>query len=63
MLSDGQISDVEFNWILREVEQYHSLKNSLRKEITSEGVGVEAIKQQIKSEYLKKLGSLVSIRN
>ena len=29
----------------------------------SEGVDVEAIKQQIKDEYQKKLGSLVNIRN
>ena len=62
-LNDGQISDVEFNLILREVEQYHSLKNGLRKEMKSEGVDVEAIKQQIKDEYQKKLGSLVNIRN
>ena len=62
-MNDGQISDVEFNLILREVEQYHSLKNGLRKEMKSEGVDVEAIKQQIKDEYQKKLGSLVNIRN
>ena len=62
-LNDGQISDVEFNLILREVEQYNVLKNGLRKEMKSEGVDVEAIKQQIKDEYQKKLGSLVNIRN
>ena len=62
-LNDGQISDVEFNLILREVEQYNVLKNGRRKEVKSEGVDVEAIKQQIKGEYQKKLGSLVNIRN
>ena len=61
-LNDGQISDAEFNFILREVEQYHSLMNGLRKEMTSEGVDIEAIKQQRKNEYQKKLGSLVNIR-
>ena len=62
-MNDGQISDAEYNIILREVEQYNVLKNGLRKEMKSEGVDVEAIKQQIKDEYQKKLGSLVNIRN
>ena len=62
-LIDGQISDVEFNLMLSEVEQNNVLKNGLRKEMKSEGVNVEAIKQQIKDEYQKKLGSLVNIRN
>ena len=62
-LIDGQISDVEFNLMLSEVEQNNVLKNGLGKEMKSEGVNVEAIKQQIKDEYQKKLGSLVNIRN
>ena len=64
-LNDGRISDVEFDLILREVEQYHSLKKGLR----SGGVGspdsvdVEALKEGIKHEYREKLGSLVNIKN
>ena len=55
-MNDGQISDAEFNLILREVEQYNVLKNGLRKEMKSEGVNVEAIKQQIKDKYQKSSG-------
>ena len=62
-MNDSQISDMEFNLILREVEQFNVSKNGLRKEMKSEGVDMEAIKQQIKNEYQKKLGSLLNIRN
>ena len=60
-LTDGSISDVEFNLILREIENYYSLKGQLRREVrienksSSEKVDVEAIK------YQKKLGSLINI--
>ena len=66
-LNDVRISDVAFDLILREVEQYHSLKKGLRSKnasgITYEGVDVEAIRQEIKNEYQKKLESLVNIKN
>ena len=55
-LTDGSISDVEFNLILREIENYYSLKGQLRREVkienisSSEKVDVEAIKNEIKNE-------------
>ena len=58
-LTDGSISDVEFNLILREIENYYSLKGQLRREVrienksSSEKVDVEAIKKEIKNEYKK----------
>ena len=66
-LTDGSISDVEFNLILREIENYYSLKGQLRREVRIENkssdknVDVEAIKKEIKNEYQKKLGSLIDI--
>ena len=66
-LTDGSISDVEFNLILREIENYYSLKGQLRREVRIENkssdknVDVEAIKKEIKNEYKKKLGSLIDI--
>ena len=64
-LNDGRISDVEFDLILREVEQYHSLKKGLRSggAGSPDSVDVEALKEGIKNEYRKKLGSLVNIKN
>ena len=58
-LTDGEVSDVEFNLILREIENYYSLKGQLRREVrienksSSEKVDVEAIKNEIKNEYKK----------
>ena len=65
-LTDGSISDVEFNLILREIENYYSLKGQLRKEVRIENtssVDVEAIKNEIKNEYKNKLGSLIDINS
>ena len=58
-LNDGVISDAEFNMILREVENYYSLKTQLRREArikppSGEKVDVEAIKTEIKNQYQKK---------
>ena len=59
-LTDGEVSDVEFNLILREIENYYSLKGQLRREVRIENkssdknVDVEAIKKEIKNEYQKK---------
>ena len=32
-MSDGTITDVEFNLILREIDNYYSLKGQLRREV------------------------------
>ena len=54
-LTDGSISDVEFNLILREIDNYYSLKGQLRREVnienisSSEKVDVEALKNEIKN--------------
>ena len=59
-LTDGEISDVEFNLILREIENYYSLKGQLRREVrientsSDEKVDVEAIKNEIKKKYINK---------
>ena len=66
-LTDGSISDAEFNLILREIENYYSLKGQLRREVRientsgSEKVDVEALKNEIKKIYQQKLGSLIDI--
>ena len=66
-MTDGSISDVEFNLILPEIDNYYSLKGQLRREVkienisSSEKVDIEALKNEIKNEYKKKLGSLIDI--
>ena len=66
-LNDGSISDVEFNLILLEIENYYSLKGQLRREArientsSDEKVDVEALKEEIKKIYQQKLGSLINI--
>ena len=66
-LTDGSISDVEFNLILREIDNYYSLKGQLRREAkienisSSEKVDAEALKNEIKKIYQQKLGSLIDI--
>ena len=66
-LTDGSISDVEFNLILREIDNYYSLKGQLRREVkienisSSEKVDIEALRQEIKKKYQQKLGSLMDI--
>ena len=58
-LTDGSISDVEFNLILREIENYYSLKGQLRREArientsSDEKVDVEALKNEIKKNINK----------
>ena len=59
-LTDGSISDVEFNLILREIDNYYSLKGQLRREVkkiknisSDEKVDVEAIKNEIKKNINK----------
>ena len=66
-LTDGSISDAEFNLILREIENYYSLKGQLRREVkiekisSDEKVDVEALRQEIKKIYQQKLSSLIDI--
>ena len=63
-LTDGEVSDVEFNLILREIENYYSLKGQLRREARIENtssVDVEALKNEIIKKYQQKLGSLIDI--
>ena len=59
-LTDGVISDAEFNLIFREIENYYSLKGQLRREVrienksSDEKVDVEAIKKRNKKPIPKK---------
>lgn len=52
-LNDGRISDTEFNLILREVEQYHSLNKGLRSSST-EGVDVDDKKRISKKALIPR---------
>ena len=65
-MSDGSISDVEFNLILREIENCYSLKGQLRMEvkkienISSDQKGdIESLRQELKKKIQQKLGSLI----
>ena len=67
-LTDGSITDVEFNLILREIDNYYSLKGQLRREVnkienisSSEKVDIEALKNELKKKIQQKLGSLIDI--
>ena len=67
-MSDGLISDVEFNLILREIDNYYSLKGQLRQEvkkienISSDQKGdIESLRQELKKKIQQKLGSLIDI--
>ena len=62
------ISDVEFNLILREIDNYYSLKGQLRREvkkienISSDQKGdIESLRQELKKKIQQKLGSLIDI--
>ena len=67
-MSDGTITDVEFNLILREIDNYYSLKGQLRREvkkienISSDQKGdIESLRQELKKKIQQKLGSLIYI--
>ena len=68
-LTDGEVSDLEFHLILREIDNYYSLKGQLRREVkienisSSEKVNGAALRQEIKKKYQQKLGSLIDIRS
>ena len=66
-MTDGSISDVEFNLILREIDNYYSLKGQLRREVKkieniSSDEKVDALRQELKKKKIEqKLGSLIDI--
>ena len=62
-MSDGSISDVEFNLILREIDNYYSLKSQLRRKVKIENSSVDAetLRQELKKKIQQKLGSLMDI--
>ena len=65
-LTDGSITDVEFNLILREIDNYYSLKGQLRREVKkieniSSDEKVESLRQEFKKKIQQKLGSLIDI--
>ena len=62
-MTDGSISDVEFNLILREIENYYSLKGKLRMEVKKiENISSDdALRQELKKKIQQKLGSLIDI--
>ena len=71
-LKDGFISDGEFDSILREIEKYFSMKERLRnkqrkdstvKSESTNPVDVDALKEEIKKKYQRKLRSLLDVRN
>ena len=64
-MTDGSISDVEFNLILREIENYYSLKGKLRMEVKKiENISSdETLGQEIKKKIQQRLGSLIDISN
>ena len=52
-MSDGTITDIEFNLILREIDNYYSLKGQLRREVKkieniSSDEKVDALRQELK---------------
>ena len=66
-MTDGSISDVEFNLILREIDNYYSLKGQLRREVKIENISsdqkgdIESLRQELKKKIQQKLGSLIDI--
>ena len=62
-LTDGSISHVEFNLILREIDNYYSLKGQLWREVkTIENMSsdekVEALRQELKKKFNRSLDPL-----
>ena len=69
-LKDGFISDGEFDSILREIEKYFSMKERLRskqrkdsavKNEPTKPVDVDALKEETKKKYQRKLESLLDV--
>ena len=59
-IENDSISDMEFNSILRETEQYKSLRRQLRINAKS-SPEVDVIRKQIKKYYRKKFESFVNV--
>ena len=60
-IENNYISDIEFNLILHEIEQYKSLKRQLINKAKSSSEVDVGVREQIREDYRKKLGSLVTI--
>ena len=61
VIENNYISDIEFNSILHEIEHYKSPKRQLiNKAKSSSEVDVEAMREQVREYYRKKLRSLVT---
>ena len=64
---DGEVSDLEFNLILREIDKYNSLKSQLRREVkkiensSDKNIDIESLRQELKKKFQQKLGSLIDI--
>ena len=52
-MTDGSITDVEFNLILREIDNYYSLKGQLRREVKKiENISSdESLRQELKKKF------------
>ena len=60
-IENNYISDIEFNLILHEIEQYKSLKRQLINKAKSSSEVDVGVREQIREDHRKKLGSLVTI--
>ena len=60
-IENNYISDIEFNLILHEIEQYKSLKRQLINKAKSSSEVDVGVREQIGEDHRKKLGSLVTI--
>ena len=60
-IENNSISDIEFNSIFHEIEQYKSLKRQLINKAKSSSEVDVGVREQIREDYRKKLGSLVTI--
>ena len=61
-LDDNKVSDNEFNFIAREMQKYHQLKESLRsnfvqKQTNSRQPDLEKIRNEVRQEFRKKLAA------
>ena len=60
-IENNYFSDIEFNLILHEIEQYKSLKRQLINKAKSSSEVDVGVREQIREDHRKKLGSLVTI--
>ena len=50
-MTDGEVSNIEFHLILREIENYYSLKGQLRREVKKIESSDETLGQEIKKKF------------